>query len=263
LEKTILCHNIANYYKTLFSKIKNHNLMKKVLFFLFSLTLLQSSFAQRIGIGLRLNGHFATQAFPSSVQSSLDLLGGLKNQTNISFTIPLEIKLSDLLSVQPELMYLQKGTKISSNLFGVATIEASQKVNYLEVPILIKLNFLTNAPLGVNFLVGPSFGYALSGINVSSISGTGIPASTQTNEDLTDYARFELGAHAGINLGLKVGSGRIILDSRYLFGISKLNKSPVSVTTTIPGTTPPTTNTTNEGIYNRGFSIGLGYMHYF
>jgi Outer membrane protein beta-barrel domain len=261
LEKTILCHNIVTYFKTLFSKIKNHNLMKKVLFLLFNLTLLQSSFAQKIGIGLRLSGHFATQALPASVQSSFDQLGGLKNVTNISFAIPLEIIFTNNFSIQPELIYLQKGLKFSANVLGVANIEATQKVNYFEVPILIKLNLLQDAPLGISIGVGPSFGYAISGTDFSSVSGTGIPSQTQTvDTDFKTYNRFELGAHASVGLGFKVGSGRILLDGRYLFGISKLNSSTVTTTPAVPGTPAPTGN---ENIYNRGFSIGLGYMHYF
>jgi hypothetical protein len=237
--------------------------MKKFLFLLFSFAVSQSVFSQKSGIGLRINGHFANFSLPKSVETDFSQFGGLKNLTAIGFAIPVEIGISDMFSVQAELMYLQKGFKISTNILGLATIDADQKVNYLEIPLLAKLNLLADAPLNISILVGPSFGYAMSGKTFSntSISG-GVSQSSTEDVDFTDYNRFEIGAHAGINLGFKVGSGKIVLDGRNLLGFTKLNKTAVEISVPTGGTGTGTT-TSNEAVTNRGFSVGLGYMHYF
>ncbi len=236
--------------------------MKKFLFLFFSFSVSQSVFAQKLGVGVRANVHFASQSLPADVANSLSSFGGLQNIIGIGIAVPIEISLTDMFSIQPEIMYLQKGAKLAIDVAGVAKIDASQKLNYLEVPVLLKVNFLKDAPLGISLLAGPSFGYALSGTNVVTASGSSIPATNQTtDEDFKDFARFELGLHGGINLGFALGSGKIILDARYLFGLSNLSSS-ANTSVSIPGTTP-TTSTTNDKITNRGYSIGLGYMIYF
>jgi hypothetical protein len=236
--------------------------MKKILFFLFfSFTLLQSILAQKIGIGLRVNAHFANFNLPQSINDAFSQYGGINNLTAVGAAIPVEIGLSDMFSIQAEVMYMQKGFTLSTNILGLATYDGNQKVNYLEIPLMAKLNFLADAPLNISVLAGPSFGYALSGraYSKATVIASNISQITDDPMDFTNFNRFEIGAHLGINLGLKVGSGKLVLDGRYLLGLTKLNNAAIDLGNVPNG---PTT-TTNDVIKNRGISVGLGYMYYF
>jgi Outer membrane protein beta-barrel domain len=238
--------------------------MKKFLFLLISFAVSQSVFSQKLGVGLRVNGHFANFSLPKSTEDAFTQIGGLKNLTAISFAIPVEIGLSDMFSVQAEVMYLQKGFTLSTNILGFASFEGNQKVNYLEIPLMAKLNFLADAPLNISILAGPSFGYALSGraYSKTTITASNVSQIEDDAVDFKDFNRFEIGAHLGVNLGFKIGSGKLVLDGRYLMGLTKLNKNAIDIAVPTGGTGTGTT-TSNESVTNRGFSVGLGYMHYF
>jgi Outer membrane protein beta-barrel domain len=239
--------------------------MKKILSVVFiCFTVFQSLFAQKIGIGVRANFHFANFNLPQSVNDAFTQFGGINNLTAVGAAIPVEIGLSDMFSIQAEVMYLQKGFTLTTNILGLATYEGNQKVNYLEIPLMAKLNFLADAPFNISILAGLSFGYALSGRTYSKamVITSGIAQITDDPVDFKDFNRFEIGAHLGVNLGFKVGSGKLILDGRYLLGLTKLNNAAIDLGN-IPNSPTTPNSTSNDVIKNRGFSVGLGYMHYF
>lgn len=112
-----------------------------------------------------------------------------------------------LISISPEFHWLQKGGKIE-DLNGTVG-EVSMTFNYLEIPVLVKLNFGKSA--GFFLFGGPSFGYLLN--------GTDKDMDGQTNDiDLDFYKRAEFGAHVGGGIGL----GPIKIDVRYIFGLTDI-----------------------------------------
>jgi hypothetical protein len=112
-----------------------------------------------------------------------------------------------LISISPEFHWLQKGSKIK-DLSGTVG-EVSRTFNYLEIPLLVKLNF--GKSVGFFLLAGPSVGYLLN--------GTDKDMDGQTNDiDLDFYKRAEFGAHVGGGIGL----GPIKIDLRYIFGLTDI-----------------------------------------
>ena len=214
--------------------------MKKLTFF--SLFFLSYHFANAQTVGLRAFVNFANW---SSSDPALTQIGAtLNNATGFGVAVPLEIKLSDRFSLQPEVMYIQKGSSLS---FAVGNVVATGKtlISHLELPILLKVNLLgSESPVGIGIIAGPSFAYALSGTTTASASGQ---TNSQSNDvTFKDYQRFEVGAHLGLNVGFGIGSGKLVFDARYLLGISDLNTGPNS--------------TSSNSVRNRGISVGLGYM---
>src|SRR5574340_1295439 len=63
---------------------------------------------------------------------------GLSNRVGFLLGGWAKIPVSPLFSVQPELMYTQKGAKISGPDGNGGTIEASVKPSYLELPVLAR-----------------------------------------------------------------------------------------------------------------------------
>ena len=82
-------------------------------------------------------------------------------------------------------------------------------LNYLELPLLIKANFGETAKFFV--MGGPSIGYLLSGRSVDD-------NGNEDDIDFDEWNRLELGAH----LGAGIGVGPLVIDVRYLLGISNL-----------------------------------------
>ncbi len=112
-----------------------------------------------------------------------------------------------LISISPEFHWLQKGSTIE-DLSGTVG-EVSRTFNYLEIPVLVKLNL--GKPIGFFLLAGPSVGYLLN--------GTDKDMDGQTNDiDLDFYTRAEFGAHVGGGVSL----GPIKIDVRYIFGLTDI-----------------------------------------
>lgn len=131
-----------------------------------------------------------------------------------------DLRLSALFTIQPELLYSQGGGRNSYTFLG-ATIESTYRINYLEVPVLAKIE-LGNAGsekggLGVYAAAGPWVGYALNGKSkVTSPIGTVEQDFTFDDEDDAKRLNYGLAAGAGIN------AGKLTLDLRYNFGINNL-----------------------------------------
>ena len=108
-------------------------------------------------------------------------------------------------SIQPELLYIQQGTRVTGGDLGL---------NYAQLPLLLKINFGgENFPIYVN--AGPSFGYLLNP-----------PSAAVGDVSFTDPKRLDIGLQFGGGLGVKAGPGNVLLDARYGFGITDINNLP-------------------------------------
>ena len=112
-----------------------------------------------------------------------------------------------IMSISPEFHWLQKGGKLE-DLNGTVG-EVSRTFNYLEIPVLVKLNF--GKKIGFFLLAGPSVGYLLNGTDKDMDGST-------TDIDLDFYKRAEFGAHVGGGIAL----GPIKIDVRYIFGLTDI-----------------------------------------
>ena len=112
-----------------------------------------------------------------------------------------------IISISPEFHWLQKGRKLE-DLNGTVG-EVSRTFNYLEIPLLLKLNL--GKKVGFFLLAGPSIGYLLNGTDKDMDGST-------TDIDLDFYKRAEFGAHVGGGIAL----GPIKIDLRYIFGLTDI-----------------------------------------
>jgi len=156
--------------------------------------------------------------------------------------------ISERLSFQTELYYIQKGTRIKGEDF-FSNIEVISKIvlNYLELPLLLKVQF-NNSEDGPEFygLAGPSIGYARSGKIISEgvINGEKTKETIDIEFDDNDGVRrtdFSLAIGAGANI--PTGPGKVFVDLRYLLGISNLNKDGE-----------------DSSVKNRGIGLAIGYL---
>lgn len=166
--------------------------MKKIAFLLFSAFTISFASQAQIGVKLganlsNLSGDLQNEDFN---QNKLGFVGGL------SYNIPLSS--DDFISVQPELLYSQKGFKYADYKFvqnGMNyTREGKLNYNYLDLPILLKIN-----AGGFFFEGGPQVSYLLGIQDKTEVTGpTGIDteASRKINKD--GMAKLEIGYAAGL-----------------------------------------------------------------
>ena len=123
----------------------------------------------------------------------------------------LGFNLSPAVTIQPEVMYVMKGAK-----YEEGDMELQFKVNYLEVPVLLKYNFTTSGSISPALFVGPAVAFKI---------GAKAKISDQTYSEEVDLENIK-----STDFGLIIGAGfdfaaenyNIVFDVRYTVGMSGL-----------------------------------------
>ncbi len=108
--------------------------------------------------------------------------------------IVVNFKLNDKFSLQPEVLYSQKGTKEDDSSTRI-------KVNYVDLPVLLRV---APGPGGLFVEIGPQLGY-LAGSNASI--DTHKPLAHVTSDFPGSYPAFDLGYATGFGYQLANGLG--------------------------------------------------------
>lgn len=176
--------------------------MKKsilVLFAFFSIVTISSaqvSLVPKAGVTI---GNIAFDDDFEGQKSAMGFVGGL----GINFGLTDD----DFLSLQPELLYVQKGWATE-----VAGVDFKQMLNYFEVPLLVKIGFGSDV-VKAHVNLGPSISYLLN----SKVSGENISFT----QDAPDEKRVDFGANFGGGIGVGLGAASsLFLDLRYNAGLA-------------------------------------------
>ncbi|WBA44206.1 porin family protein [Hymenobacter canadensis] len=140
-----------------------------------------------------------------------------------------EVKVTDKFSVQPELLYSQKGAKnkLVNEIYTV--------FSYLDLPIMVKARL---GETGVFLEGGPQFGYLFRA------TSTFMDNSYKVRDS---YEKVDVGYAAG--LGYQLASGPL-LGFRFNGGLTRLNQPIIS-----GGQIRAT-----ENMWNNAFQLYAGYM---
>ncbi|CAM3449503.1 porin family protein [Pontibacter korlensis] len=169
--------------------------------------------AQTVSIGPRVGATFAKLNLSGDDEFTDEVKDLIQSKPGLQFGAVANVMVNDLFSVQPELLYVQKGYQIEEG--GVS---AKETMNYLEVPVLAKISFGSGQVQGF-VTAGPSVGYWLSAKNKYEYDGE---EETEDYEFEDEDNRTEFGANFGVGLAYKVGAGALNLDVRYGLGLSNL-----------------------------------------
>jgi hypothetical protein len=126
----------------------------------------------------------------------------------------LAIRFGGGFSIQPEVLFTQKGVKLDVSESGLSG-DVTYKADYLDVPVLARLTF----GKGVRGYVfaGPSFD-----IKLNAKMKVGIMGQSE-EEDISDQVEdFEFAVAFGGGIEL----GPLLLEARWSEGLSKLNTDP-------------------------------------
>ena len=159
--------------------------------------------AQSIGYGIKsgLNiANFANSNFDTQNRIAVNI--GVYGNVDIRQTP---------LSVQPELLYTQRGSS-SSWQFGDIVRRGTLSLDYIEFPLLLKYTGNITHQTEWYLLTGPSFAYLLR----SEFSSLDIEHSTNSTD---------IGLVGGLGMDLPFISQRLSVEARYTHGFTRIYKS--------------------------------------
>ena len=126
-----------------------------------------------------------------------------ENRTGFVAGVFVTIRGGGIFAFQPEVLVSNQGAKFSDTVGS-----GSAKIDYLQVPLLARIG-----PSNVGIVVGPSIGYRIN----AKLSGGGLTE----DEDFSDQIeRMDVGLVAGVTGDI----GRLVLDGRYTWGLTNIEK---------------------------------------
>lgn len=183
--------------------------MKKIILSIASIIIGSVSYAQdsksNTGFGIKGGVNF-TNLYTDDVNDNNML-------TSFNIGVFATLPLTGNLAIQPEVNFSRKGAElVYDNLFASGT--AKFKLNYIEVPILLKINITDN----FNIHAGPYLAYLINAQVTNESSGGSF--DFEENFDNDDFEKFDYGLSGG--LGFDFTS--ISIGARYNYGLATIGK---------------------------------------
>jgi hypothetical protein len=132
--------------------------------------------------------------------------------------------LSPNIGVQPELLFVRKGAKLFSTEvtisgFTFGEVGTTLDVDYLELPVLLRLSLPTAGPVDARLLAGP-----VASLKVNEqLRTTGlIDVKLGTNQVKTS----DFGLAVGGAVAVRNGGLDVVAEGRYTFGLSNISDLP-------------------------------------
>lgn len=180
----------------------------KLIFFVVFALVAQVAIAQSFGIKGGVN--FANMSFSNS---GLNI--SPKSIIGFHFGAVAEFELQESLSFNTGILYSLKGYKIKMDILG-ESMEATEKLNYLEIPLNFAYKFPLNETSKFFVQAGPYLGYALSG-------------KAKSDGESTDI-KFEKGGMKRLDFGIGFGPGvefgPIVASVNYQLGLANVADDP-------------------------------------
>lgn len=128
--------------------------------------------------------------------------------------------ISPSVQIQPEIFFIQKGSKVTYTLDAVEVI-GKVKISYFEIPLLLKFNIKPDTSVNPYLIAGPYVAFR------SKATAT-VEALGQTEkEDIKDQVKStDFGIIGGAGLEFKVGGllKYILAEIRYELGLADIDK---------------------------------------
>lgn len=210
---------------------------------------------------LCLSTSYAQQRFSAGPRIGLNLSNywgnadGMKGKPGLAAGAFLMYSSLNHFGISGDLLYAQRGTRYDDGV-----LKFTQRVNYLEIPVVARYFLTLSGNFRPNIFIGPSLAIKLNAKRVNGEyngSGLTLPINGDNNNDFND---LDLGATGGIQLNWGVGSRqRFLIDARYNLGLS-------DVQTNLPniwGRRNSLQNSTFTFTLGYGFGVGPEYRSRF
>ena len=137
-------------------------------------------------------------------------VGNLSTRTGLVVGLFGSLPVTPRIAVQPEVLYIQKGTKFDDE-------DATLNIDYLEIPVLAEVR-LTEGTARVSLMLGPSFGFR---------TRARLDLDEEESEDFADLIKA---ADVGLVTGVSVTSGQLVIDGRYTWGLTNIAEEVLEIT---------------------------------
>jgi hypothetical protein len=219
--------------------------MKKQILLFASVVITATSFAQSkpsFGIRAGVSSSAMKGDAVNSLQDLLDYTNGhisTSNHTGFFAGANASIPVSELVSIEPGIYYTQKGYDMKGelNLKGVeflgANAQAKLSSHYIDVPVLVKLNFN-----GLQLFAGPQVSYLAKADLRTTAGALGFNVLDKTMDATDQFNQWDAGVTGGIGYQFPNGFN---ISASYDHGLSKVDANR------------------NFDSYNRSFKAGIGF----
>jgi hypothetical protein len=132
--------------------------------------------------------------------------------------------LTPMIGVQPELLFVRKGAKLFSTNVTIGgttfgSVGTTLDVDYLEIPVLLRLAVPNTGPVGLHLLGGPVASIKMD----EKLSTTGL-IGVSLDSDQVKTSDFGLAFGAGATL--RNGGMNLLAEGRYTFGMTNVSDLP-------------------------------------
>jgi hypothetical protein len=188
----------------------------------FMFLLPNSSSAAGIKGGLKI-GVSSAKLYGDDVGDFEGLLGeGLKSRIGFCAGGFITFNITEMFAIQPEVLYTMKGVRWEGGINGATPLKIWIKLDYLEIPVLVKIIVPTPGGVKPFLFAGPVLALKLSSKVKAEYAGD------SEEEDIEDEnmksTDFGLVIGAGVDFGLGIpGTGKMTLDVRYSLGLSTIS----------------------------------------
>ena len=173
---------------------------------------------------------FAQPKFGKGVKAGLNIanLGGsdvegTDSRTALVFGVFVDVPLSPIFSIQPEVLYSMQGAKEKETDNGT-TVDITYKLDYIQIPVLVKVNVpVQGSNVKPSVFAGPALG-----INTTAKAkgeGGGVSAEVDLKDLGMPVKSTDFSLVFGAGIGFGAGSMTIDFDARYWLGLSSIDDS--------------------------------------
>jgi hypothetical protein len=164
-----------------------------------------------------VGGFVSASASISPPQEALTV----QSRSGVAIGLSMTTAISRNVDFAPELMYVNKGIKGSAG-FGSFTATITDKIDYIEAPLLVRFMPEMKGSARISLMAGPTIAVRVK----CSISQQGIPdePESQDCDDPFDPTAGPRSTDFGAMFGVGVHSGRLSLSVRYEAGLINISK---------------------------------------
>jgi opacity protein-like surface antigen len=145
-----------------------------------------------------------------------DVSDELERRTGLVLGAYARFPLGQVLAVQPELLYSQKGFRLDA--FGV---DVTGELDALELAVPLRVDFLEDGAVRPFLLAGPYLGIEMS--SEVSVGALGVDVDQDIGDEVKDT---DFGLLAGAGLRFPLGSLSLDLEARYAWVLTGLSELP-------------------------------------
>ena len=174
-----------------------------------------------VGLGIDFKGGLNLAKLRGDDVKDLEDMGlDIKMRPGAVAGLGLGVVIADMFVIQPEFLFAMKGIKSEMEESGMS-LTSTFRLNYLEIPLLLKFNIPAGDVLIPNVYVGPALAINLSAKVTNEADPEELLQLSGLDDEIDmkdDTKAVDFGLAMGGGLDIKAGPGRVIIDIRYTLG---------------------------------------------